>query len=65
MSKVTFENLMSEVACINHSFGYRGVFDAIVYIDAHRDEYKGTAVYNELQEFMALGAKMFATKEAA
>ncbi len=56
---------MSEVECINRAYGYRGVFDAIVYIQANSEEYEGTAVYSEFRKFMAMGQQMFATKEVA
>ena len=59
-----FDSLMNEVECINNAHGYTGVFDAIVYIDSHQDEYEGTAVIRELRSFMAEGARMFAPAEA-
>lgn len=64
MCNPQFENLMNEVECINRAYGYVGVFDAIVYINENRDEYRGTAVLRELREFMAQGARMFAPVEA-
>jgi hypothetical protein len=54
---------MNEVECINTSWGYTGVFDAIVYIMTNSDEYEGTQVYREFREFMREGRKMFATTE--
>jgi hypothetical protein len=63
MCNPQFEHLMDEVDCINRAYGYVGVFDAIVYIDKWRDEYKGTRVLQELNEFMAAGARMFAPAE--
>jgi len=60
-----FECLMSEVECINRAYGYRGVFDAIVYIQTNSAEYEGTAVYSEFRKFMAMGQQLFATKEVA
>jgi hypothetical protein len=59
-----FDALMNEVQCINSAWGYVGVFDALVYMKANSNEYKGTQVYRELQAFMAEGARMFATEEA-
>ena len=56
----TFDALMDEVQCINSAWGYVGVFDALVYMKANENEYKGTKVYRELQTFMAQGARMFA-----
>ena len=55
-----FESLMNEVDCINTSWGYTGVFDALVYIMTNSDEYEGTQVYREFREFMREGRKMFA-----
>ncbi len=60
-----FDHLMDEVECINRAYGYRGVFDAIVYIQTNLCEYEGTKVYSEFRKFMNMGAEMFATKEAA
>lgn len=60
-----FDSLMNEVEAINSAFGYTGVFDAIVYINAHQDEYEGTRTLRELRSFMAQGARMFAPVEAA
>lgn len=60
-----FESLMNEVEAVNAAFGYTGVFDAIVYINSHRDEYEGTRTLQELRRFMADGARMFAPAEAS
>ena len=60
-----FDRLMEEVECINRAYGYRGVFDAIVYIQKNLHEYEGDAVHSEFRKFMAMGQQMFATKEAA
>lgn len=63
MCNPDFEHLMDEVNCINRAYGYSGVFDAIVYINDHQDEYEGTQVLRELRRFMREGAKMFAPAE--
>jgi hypothetical protein len=54
-----FDHLMDEVACINRAYGYRGVFDAIVYIQTNLNEYEGTKVYSEFRKFMNMGQEMF------
>lgn len=58
----SFDHLMDEVDAINSAWGWSGVFDAIVYINNHIDDYEGTRVLHELRQFMAEGAKMFAPK---
>lgn len=58
-----FDHLMNEVECINSAYGYRGVFDAIQYIQENIEQYDDTAVQVEFRKFMAMGQKMFATKE--
>lgn len=63
MCNPDFEHLMDEVNCINSAYGYIGVFDAIVYINEHQDEYEGTQVLRELRHFMREGARMFAPAE--
>lgn len=55
-----FDSLMNEVECINKHLGTVGVLDAIMYIQAHEDEYKGTQCYREYLNFMRQGARMFA-----
>ena len=65
MCNPQFERLMAEVECINHAWGWVGVLDAIMYIQAHESDYEGTAVHREFREFMAQGARLFATKEPA
>ena len=59
---MSYGNLMGEVDCIREAWGYT-VLEAIIYIQANQDEYVGTKVYNELRQFMAAGAKMFAPIE--
>ncbi len=54
-----FDHLMDEVAAINKAYGYRGVFDAIVFIQTNIDEYEGTKVLREYRKFMAMGQEMF------
>ena len=56
-----FDNLMNEIACINRAWGYVGALDALTYIRDNADQYKGTQVYREFCQFMAQGARMFAT----
>lgn len=60
-----FEHLMDEVRCINAYLGTVGVLDAIIYIQAHEDEYEGTLCHREFKQFMAQGRQLFATKEPA
>jgi len=63
-----FDNLMNEVAAINKAYGYTGVFDAIVFIQNHLNDYDADnfgdeRVLNEFRKFMAMGQQMF--KEVA
>lgn len=65
MCNPDYELLMGEVECINRAYGWVGVLDALMYIQANEEEYKGTACYREFKQFMREGAKLFATKETA
>lgn len=65
MCNPQFEHLMNEVECINKSWGYAGVLDALMYIQENIEHYRGTQCYREYREFMAEGARLFATKEPA
>lgn len=58
-SLTMFDNLMDEVAAINKAYGYRGVFDAIVFIQTNIEEYEGTKVLREFRKFMNMGQEMF------
>ena len=45
MCNPQFDNLMAEVECINRAWGWVGVLDAIMYIQAHESDYEGTAAH--------------------
>ena len=62
MCNPDYENLMNEVECINKSWGFVGVLDALEYIQENIDEYDG-AVLREFRQFMAEGARLFAPVE--
>ena len=59
----SYESLMEEVKVINKAYNWVGVLDALVFIKTNEDEYKGTKVYRELQQFMQEGARLFAPKK--
>ena len=60
-----FEHLMDEVECINKSWGWVGILDALMYIQDNIEEYQGTQCLREYRQFMRDGARLFATKESA
>ena len=59
-----FAHLMNEVECINKSWGYVGVLDALMYIQENIEEYEGTQCLREFRRFMREGAQLFETKES-
>lgn len=63
MCNPDYANLMDEVECINKYLGTVGVFDALIYIQTHEDEYEGTVAHREFRKFMRDGARMFAPAE--
>lgn len=58
----SYKALMDEVKVINAAYKWVGVLDALVFIKENEDEYKGSPIYRELQQFMQEGARLFATK---
>ena len=62
MCNPEFENLMNEVECINKSWGYVGVLDALIYIQDNIEQYSGTQTLREFRQFMRDGARLFAPK---
>ena len=60
MCNPDFANLMEEVECLNKYLRTTGVLDALIYIQAHEDEYEGTIVHREFRNFMRQGRKLFA-----
>ena len=63
VSGIMYDSLMNEVECINKSWGYVGVLDALMYIQENIEEYRGTQCLREFRQFMAEGARLFATTE--
>lgn len=56
-----YQNLITEAQYIQNSWGYN-FLDAIQYIADYKEEYPAE-IRRELQQFLADGARMFATKE--
>lgn len=63
MCNPDYEHLMNEVECINKSWGYVGVLDALMYIQDNIEHYYGTRCLVEFRSFMRDGARLFATVE--
>jgi len=48
-----YESLKNEVDTINRAYGWEGFTDALTFINAHSEEYKGTAVWRQFEQFFA------------
>lgn len=55
-----FPALMNEIECINAAWGYVGLLDALEYIKAHAEEYRGTQCYREFRALCASMGALFA-----
>jgi hypothetical protein len=55
-----YSELMAECESINKYLGTSGVLEALMYIQAHEDEFEGTLVHRQFRAFMREGAKLFA-----
>lgn len=56
-----YENLMNEISCINAAYNWFGSIDAMKYINDHKSEYKGTAVWSQYLDFLNEAANLFIT----